>query len=190
MLICLFLLNPKHYQNEIWSNGQILVCCMTNISNILTQCWRLETSSRPFYDFITMTIYDDPAILKCWLLSFSIFPYSGFQKRETQESWHNWLLSNCSRLLNWKGPETSSQSSKLLRRLFSTNCSPCLHLLAGHVWWLNELWFKRYIQKCTVSCTNTHHDITNLANHGMVKTTKNLNILRTKHNFSAKYKSS
>ena len=29
--------------------GQILVCCMANISDIfLAQCWRLETSSRPF----------------------------------------------------------------------------------------------------------------------------------------------
>ena len=29
--------------------GQILVCCMANISKMfLTQCWRLRTSSRPF----------------------------------------------------------------------------------------------------------------------------------------------
>ena len=32
---------------------QILVCCMTHTSNIFSaQCWRLETSSRPFYNFI------------------------------------------------------------------------------------------------------------------------------------------
>ena len=37
--------------------GQILVCCKTNISNIfLAQDWRLETSSRLFYDFIKMTV--------------------------------------------------------------------------------------------------------------------------------------
>ena len=37
--------------------GKILVCYMTNISNMfLAECWRLETSSRPFYDFIKMTI--------------------------------------------------------------------------------------------------------------------------------------
>ena len=37
--------------------GQILVCCKTNISNMfLAQDWRLETSSRLFYDFIKMTI--------------------------------------------------------------------------------------------------------------------------------------
>ena len=33
--------------------SQILVCCMTNISNmILAQCYRLKISSRSFYDFI------------------------------------------------------------------------------------------------------------------------------------------
>ena len=33
--------------------GQILLCCMTKISNMfLTQCWRLETISRLFFDFI------------------------------------------------------------------------------------------------------------------------------------------
>ena len=35
--------------------GQILVCCTTNISSMfLAECWRLETSSRLFYDFIKM----------------------------------------------------------------------------------------------------------------------------------------
>ena len=37
--------------------GQKLVFCKKNIFNIfLAQCLRLETSSRPFYDFIKMTI--------------------------------------------------------------------------------------------------------------------------------------
>ena len=37
--------------------GQILVSCMTNISAmILAQSWRLETSSRPFFGFIIITI--------------------------------------------------------------------------------------------------------------------------------------
>ena len=37
--------------------GQMLVCYMTNISNtFFPKCWRLETSSRLFYDFIKMTI--------------------------------------------------------------------------------------------------------------------------------------
>ena len=37
--------------------GQIRVYLLTNISNMfLAQCWRLEASSRPFYDFNETTI--------------------------------------------------------------------------------------------------------------------------------------
>ena len=37
--------------------GQVLVCCIKNISNMfLAQSLRLETSSRPFYDFIKMKL--------------------------------------------------------------------------------------------------------------------------------------
>ena len=87
--------------------GQVLVCCMTNISNIfLAECWRLETSCRLFYDFIKMTIQQDLAIFNGWHIPFLIVLHSPFQKNETLESWHNWLLSNWSRLLNWKGPGT------------------------------------------------------------------------------------
>ena len=84
--------------------GKILVCCMTNISNMFLagdwQCWRLETSSRPFYNFIKMKIYQDLVIFNSLHLPFLNVPYSPFQKTETLESWHNWLLSNWSRLLN------------------------------------------------------------------------------------------
>ena len=52
------------------------------------------------------------------------------------------------------------------------NYCSCWYLSIGQVWRLDELWFKWYIQKCTVLCTNTHHDVTDLLNHGMVKNTK------------------
>ena len=81
--------------------GQILVCCMTNISNMfLAECWRWETSSRPFYDFIEMTIQQDLGIFNGWHIPLLIVLYSPFRKNETLESWHIWLLSNCGRLLN------------------------------------------------------------------------------------------
>ena len=81
--------------------GQILVCCMKNISKMfLAQCWRLETSSRFFYDSIKTTIQQDLVIFDCWHILFLIVLYSPFQKYETQESWHIWLLSNWGRLLN------------------------------------------------------------------------------------------
>ena len=43
--------------------GQIQECCITNFSNMfLVQCWGLEGSSNPFYDFIKITIWQDLAI--------------------------------------------------------------------------------------------------------------------------------
>ena len=74
---------------------------MTNISNMfLTQCLRLKASSRSFYDFIKMKILGDLATFNSWHLPFLTVSYSRFQKRETLESCHNWLLSNWSWLLN------------------------------------------------------------------------------------------
>ena len=87
--------------------GQIQVCCMTNtLIMFLAYCWRLETSCRPFYGFIKMTIQQDLIIFNSWHLPFLIVAYSLFQKNETLDSWHYWLLSNWSRLLNCKGPGT------------------------------------------------------------------------------------
>ena len=80
---------------------QILVCCMANISNIfLPQCWRLETSSKPFYYYIKMTILWDLAIFNSSHLLFLNIYYSHFETSETLESWYNLLQNNWSRLLN------------------------------------------------------------------------------------------
>ena len=98
--------------------GQILVCCMTNISSMfLAEYWRLETSSRLFYKFFKMTIEQDLAIFNGSHIPFLIVLYPPFQKNETLESWHLWLLSNWGRLLNWKGPGIKPQSPKLFKRL-------------------------------------------------------------------------
>ena len=87
--------------------GQILMCCITNSSNMfLARSWRLETSSRPLNDFIKTEISQDLAIFNWWDLPFLIVAFSPFQKIETLESWRNWLLSIWRRLLNWKGPVT------------------------------------------------------------------------------------
>ena len=81
--------------------GQILVYYMANISNMfLAEFWRLETSSRLFYDFIQMTILQDQAIFNGWHMPFLIVLYSTFQKNEKLKSWHIWLLSNWDRLVN------------------------------------------------------------------------------------------
>ena len=111
--------------------GQILVCCMTNISNMfLAECWRLETSSRLFYDFIKMAIQQDLAIFNGWHIPLLIALYSLFQKNETLESWHIWLLGNWGRLLNWKGPGIYPQSSKLFKRLLKIIALAYIYQLA------------------------------------------------------------
>ena len=152
--------------------GQVLVCCMTNISNMfLAECWRLETSSRFFYDFIKMTIQQDLAIFNDWHIPFLIVLYSPFQKNETLESWHIWLLSNWDRLLIEKDLESSPSLP---------NCSKdywkLLYLLISINWpSLVTSWFvvrKIYSKTHVISCTNTHCDVTDLVNHWMVENTK------------------
>ena len=63
-----------------------------------------------------------------------------------------------------------SPSPQTVRKIPENYC-PCIYLSIGQVQWVNEMWFKRYIQK-GISCTNTHHDVTDLINYGMVKNTK------------------
>ena len=79
-------------------------------------------------------------------------------------------MSNC-RLVIPKGMKLSPSPSnclkdfrKILPLLISINWPS---LVGFNVWW-----FKRYIQKCTVSRTNTHHDVTDLVNLGMIKNIK------------------
>ena len=98
--------------------GQILVCFMTNISNMfLAECWRLETNFRFFYDFIKITIQQDLGSILMVDIYHLIVLYSPFQKNNTLESWHIWLLSNWGRLLNCIGPVIQYQSPKLFKRL-------------------------------------------------------------------------
>ena len=113
---------------------QILVHLITNVSIIfLAQCWRLETSSRPLFDFNKVTIYQYLSIfsnffffligihsMQGWtattrhgvtrkeaekrlhdtenlfndIYHFEFSLIQPFQKNETLETWHNWLLSN------------------------------------------------------------------------------------------------
>ena len=79
MLVSFLILSPIKMKF-----GQILVSCMTKISDMfLAECWRLETSFRLFYDFIKMTIQQDLVILNGCHILFSIVLYSPFQKSET-----------------------------------------------------------------------------------------------------------
>ena len=84
---------------------------------------------------------------------------------ETLASWHNWLLSSWSSLINWKGPVLSPRPP---------NCSKdswkLLPLLISISW--KSLVTEWVVVMHPVSCTSTHHDVTDLVNHGMCKNTK------------------
>ena len=82
--MCLFLLNSKSYQNEISSNTSELYD--KNSNKFLTKYWRLETSSRLFYDFIKMTIWQDLTIFNGGHIPFLIDTYLPFKKIKTLES--------------------------------------------------------------------------------------------------------
>ena len=123
--------------------GQILVYSVTNISNMfLAECSGLEASSRLCYDFIKMTIQHDLATFNGWHIPFLIALYSPFQKNETLKSWHIWLFS--------KRTWNLASVSQIVHKITENYCT-CLYLSAGQVWWLHDLWFKRYIKKCTLS---------------------------------------
>ena len=64
---------------------QSLVCCMTNVSNIfLAKCWRLEISSRLFYNFIRINYNEELFFIhlfkkmKQWNLFFFVIFISFF----------------------------------------------------------------------------------------------------------------
>ena len=92
---------------------QILVCCMTNISNMfLAECWRLKTSSRFFYDFIKMTIQQDVVIFNGWHIPFLIGLYSSYQIAKLKRTWNPALIS------------------QIVQKITKNYC-PCLYLSTG-----------------------------------------------------------
>ena len=57
---------------------------------------------------------------------------------------------------------------QIVQKIPESYCS-CLYLSTGQVWWLNDLWFKIYIQKCTLLHVLIFIMISDFVNHGMVK---------------------
>ena len=108
-------------------------------------------------------------------MKFTIFscPLFTFSKNETLEIWLKWLLSNWGRLLIEKDlgrssspPNYLKDSWKLLPWLISTNLPSWVTLWAVVP--------KIYSKMLLVSCTNTHHDVTDLVNHEVFKNVKTL----------------
>ena len=139
---------------------------------LLAECWRLATSSRLFYYFNEMTMLQSLSVSSNWWFPFLILPYSSFH-------WKHWKLDI---IVYWvigagcqieKGlklsptpPNCSKDFRKMLPLLISIN-SPNL----VDKWVVVQ---KIYSKMHPVSCNNTHHDVTDLVNHGIVKKTKTL----------------
>ena len=119
----LFLLNCKYYQNEILSN----TVWQTFLTYFLPQCWRLETSSRPFYYFIKMTTQRDLAIYNSWHLLFLNVPYSPFK-----EKWNTGILEQVAKFKRTWNLATVLQK---VQKIPKSYC-PCLHLSNRQVCWL------------------------------------------------------
>ena len=62
-----------------------------------------------------------------------------------------------------------AQNHQTVQKIPENYCT-CLYLSIDQVWWLvvQKIYWKMH----PVSCTNTHHDVIDLKNHGMVKNTK------------------
>ena len=107
----------------------------------LAQFWRLENSSRLFYDFSEILILQDPSVFSNWYLAFLILHYSPFQKNGILETIHNWFLVT--------GAGCKIEKDMEIRKISEKYCS-CLYLSIDQVWLVNDLWFKRYVEKCTL----------------------------------------
>ena len=128
----------------IWT--MILICDMCNYNDFSfsrKNDWKLVLG--PFM-ILSKWHIERSSHFNSWHLPFSIILYSPSEKNETAESWHNWLLSNWRKLLYWN----LATVLQIVQKIPENYC-PCLYLSIGQVWWLNELWFKRYTQKCTLS---------------------------------------
>ena len=122
-----------------------------------------------------------------WHLSFLTVPYSSFWKFETLESLHDWLSSNWNRWTILERAWNIALVLQIVQKIPEKYC-PCLYLSIDQVWWVNELWFKRYIQKSFLShILIAHYEVTDLVGHRMFKNTKtwisreqNITFLRNK----------
>ena len=80
-------------------------------------------------------------------------------------------MNNWNRLLNWKGPGTYSQSSKLFKRFLKIVTLVYIYQLAKFGY-LMSCGLKDISKNAPCSCTNIHHDVTDLVEQCTVKDIK------------------
>ena len=102
--------------------GYILVYLIANISNMF--CLHAGNGKLVPDLFRVLRKWQHSKI--CQVLGVDVEHFHShlftLSKKETLEPWPNLLLSNWSRLLNWKWPETQSQASKSYVETPSTKC--------------------------------------------------------------------
>ena len=69
-------------------------------------CWSGKLVPGPFMILLKWQYSKTWPFLVIDIYHFQMSLIHLFKKNETLESWHDWLLSNWSRLLNWKEPGT------------------------------------------------------------------------------------
>ena len=99
-----------------------------------------------------------------------IAPYSPFQKSETLESGHNWLLSNWCRLLNSEGPVVVPVL-QIVQKIPEKYC-PYIYQSAKYGDLMSCVSKDIFKKMHPIWWTNTHHNTPDLVNHEMVKNTK------------------
>ena len=82
-------------------------CSLIHMIDMFCKVTQIKSFSSSSFSCLPMKVYESEVYVKH--IAQSHFPslialYSPFQKSETLESWHDWLLSNLRRLLNWKEP--------------------------------------------------------------------------------------
>ena len=125
------------------------------------------------------TNFENISIFNSWIYNFYMSLIQLFKKKKHQN--HD-IIGYWINGAGYKSKRTWNLSSGLqIVQKITENYCLCLYLSIGQVWWINELWFHRSIQKRIVLCTIAHHDVTDLVNQGMVKNTNIKIFLRTGH---------
>ena len=148
------------YQNKIWSNTS--VSFNKHFWHILAQCWRQETSSNHFYDFNEMLIVAD-----IYHFQFSlIYPFKKMKHWKLDIIFYWVIGAGCliekGLELSFSPPNHSNDFRKILTLCISINW---VYLVS--YWVVVQKIFSKIFR-----CTNTHHDVNDLVNHGMVENVK------------------
>ena len=107
-----------------------------------------QISSRLFCDFNDLSFFSN------WYSPFLILPYSPFKKKKKERK-KCWKLNVISYWVIEAGCYLENSLKlgpiiQIVQKISEKYCS-FWYLSSGRVWWLNKLWFKRYIQRCTLS---------------------------------------